>query len=250
MCVNKKMTAIADAIREKTNGTTPLTLDDMAASIPEVYNKGFVDGQAQGSGDNYYDTFWDAFQQNGKRTNYEYAFRSWDSAIINPKYKMKPSYASYMFFGVKSENSDFVKDVDFSTCEEVNYLFATSSFKNLPILDFTYCSKANNAFQHCYELVTIEKVIVGLFALFNTNSFGLCRKLTEIRFEGVISGDINFSWSPLSVESMKDIIEHLEPDGWYTLTFSSSCWEALEASGAAPDGGTWKSYVQNLGWSV
>ena len=33
MSVNSKMTAIADAIREKTGGTAPLTLDGMAAAI-------------------------------------------------------------------------------------------------------------------------------------------------------------------------------------------------------------------------
>lgn len=36
--VYEKMTAIADAIRLKTGGTEALTLEDMAAAIPEVYN--------------------------------------------------------------------------------------------------------------------------------------------------------------------------------------------------------------------
>ena len=40
MSVQEKMTDIADAIREKTGGTEPLTLDDMAASVPEVYEAG------------------------------------------------------------------------------------------------------------------------------------------------------------------------------------------------------------------
>lgn len=36
MSVNEKMTAIADAIRERTGGTEPLTLDQMAAEIAEI----------------------------------------------------------------------------------------------------------------------------------------------------------------------------------------------------------------------
>ena len=40
MSVNQKMTAIADAIRDKTGGTSPLTLDDMAAAVPEVFEAG------------------------------------------------------------------------------------------------------------------------------------------------------------------------------------------------------------------
>ncbi len=40
MSVNEKMTAIADAIRDKTGGTDALTLDDMAQAIPDVYDAG------------------------------------------------------------------------------------------------------------------------------------------------------------------------------------------------------------------
>ena len=46
MSVNSKMTAIADAIREKTGGTDALTLDGMAAAIPEVFSAGFGAGEA------------------------------------------------------------------------------------------------------------------------------------------------------------------------------------------------------------
>lgn len=38
--VNEKMTAIADAIRDKTGGVDKLTLDGMAAAIPLVYGAG------------------------------------------------------------------------------------------------------------------------------------------------------------------------------------------------------------------
>ena len=40
MSLNDKMTAIADAIREKTGGTDPLSLDAMAAAVPTVYAAG------------------------------------------------------------------------------------------------------------------------------------------------------------------------------------------------------------------
>lgn len=42
--VNEKMTAIADNIRDKTGGTDPLTLDDMASGINEVYETGALSG--------------------------------------------------------------------------------------------------------------------------------------------------------------------------------------------------------------
>ena len=40
MSVNAKMTAIADAIRGKTGGTSPLTLDQMAAQIASIASGG------------------------------------------------------------------------------------------------------------------------------------------------------------------------------------------------------------------
>lgn len=40
MSVNEKMTAIADAIRDKTGKTEPLTLDGMASGVNEVYEAG------------------------------------------------------------------------------------------------------------------------------------------------------------------------------------------------------------------
>lgn len=40
MSVNSKMTAIADAIRGKTGGTNPLTLDQMATAIDEIQTGG------------------------------------------------------------------------------------------------------------------------------------------------------------------------------------------------------------------
>lgn len=48
MSVNEKMTAIADAIREKGGVEGPLSLDGMAAGINEVYHSGFNDGQLDG----------------------------------------------------------------------------------------------------------------------------------------------------------------------------------------------------------
>ena len=78
--VNDKMTAIADAIRERTGETEPLTLDDMATDIPKVYEKG---KQAER------DEFWDAYQENGKRTQYNFAF------AVGCNFKFNPCLLAY-----------------------------------------------------------------------------------------------------------------------------------------------------------
>lgn len=65
MSVNEKMTAIADAIREKTNLTEPLTLDDMAKNIPLVYGNGYVAGNEDGFANG---------EEHGKIIGYEEGF--------------------------------------------------------------------------------------------------------------------------------------------------------------------------------
>ena len=65
------------------------------------YDAVYEAGKAQGGGDNYYDTFWDAFQSNGNRVHHNYAFAGagWDNTTYNPKYPFKKiTYANYMFF--------------------------------------------------------------------------------------------------------------------------------------------------------
>ena len=69
--VKEKMTAIADSIRSKTGGEEPLTLDDMASGVNEVYDKGCTQGYTQAELD-----FWNAFTNNGARKSYYFAFFS------------------------------------------------------------------------------------------------------------------------------------------------------------------------------
>ena len=57
------------------------------------YQTGFEAGkQAE------YDSFWNAFQKNGTRTAYKYAFYNWHSDCFKPKYDLKPTVANYMFY--------------------------------------------------------------------------------------------------------------------------------------------------------
>jgi hypothetical protein len=88
-----------------------------------------------------------------------------------------------------------------------------------------------------------------------TGAFSTASNLTTITFGGVIGKDINFQWSPLSVESMKSVITHLKnyagtaDAGKKTVKFTDACWTALEADSTAPDGNTWRDYVETtLGW--
>ena len=55
-----------------------------ALNNDENYNLGIETGKKQ-----EYDSFWDAFQDDGKRTSYSYAFTGacWNDITFKPKYK-------------------------------------------------------------------------------------------------------------------------------------------------------------------
>lgn len=238
-------------------------LTTIAENMQGVYNKGFADGKAEGGGDNgFYDAFWDAFQDNGAKTGYAYAFRfeGWNDVTFKPKYKMYPTNAYYMFYGAGIAECELSQYVDFSNCTSMGGCFAQcKQLKRLPVLNLTNISgQLSSTFAAMSQLESIEKIIVDFDSgiVFQVNTFNSDNKLKEIRFEGSIKKDIYIQYSPLSVDSMKDIISHLENhkgtdnEGLYTVKFSSSCWNTLEASGVAPDGGTWKDYVYSLGWLI
>lgn len=182
-----------------------------------------------------YDSFWDKYQNQGNKTNYTYAFYStrWDDTIYNPKYDIIASNA--------------------------NNIFSQTGIKNTLVpIDITNVTGGNSAgmFQYTSKLETIKKLIVNEDSVY-LNCFVSCTNLKNITFEGTIGRSISFADSPLTVKSMKNVIEHLKDysgdetnRGKYTLTFSDACWGNLEASGAAPDGDTWGNYIIKLGWAV
>lgn len=265
--ITRIMNAKADiktAIEEKGVEVGDGLIDTYAEKIAEITG---------GGGDSYYDTFWDAFQVNGTRTDYSYAFRNiaFSDEMFKPKYKICPVNATNMFtdldigdstLGTDYENGDYEsKYLDFSNCTLMTYCFCRTTLKRLPILNLTKVTNLSNAFAVMKNLERIEKIIISKKSgeSFHTNTFNSSTKLSYIRFEGAnIYCNFNMGGCPLSVDSMKNIIEHLEnlmelgEDGYFQLSFSSSCWAALEASGGVPDGyETWREYVEyGKGWAT
>lgn len=246
-------------------------LTTIAENEQKVYDKGVEDGKKS-----EYDTFWDTFQKNGTAyVGYQYAFTgNWDSRSFKPKHDFKPSYngLGYAFYkcgyGLTDEEhridlievSKKVKllyenDTFSSTFEESRILTVPTiniaTFRGSTVLQKTFCNAS--------RLHTIEKIILsehtdGGSTSFN-NTFYQASKLENIIFEGAINRDINFSSCPLSVESCKNIIEHLynfagtTKELTYKLTLKSACWDALNEAEVPPTGETWQDYVYSLGWN-
>jgi hypothetical protein len=229
-----------------------------ANSISSNYAEGYEAGKQAG-----YDSFWDAYQKNGKKTYYSYGFShdGWNDTTFFPKYDMTPTAAAYMFWNSTIGNlAQRLREcnvvLDTSNATGMNAFAAGSAITNLPALSFVSAVNPTTVFDWCYNLVEIEKIIIkddGSTTF--TSWFSQCSKLTTITFDGIIGQNINFQWSPLSVDSMKSVITHLKnysgtaDAGKKTVKFTDDCWTALEADSVAPDGNTWRDYVETtLGW--
>lgn len=233
--------------------------------------EGFTEGKAEGVEEGKkaeYDAFWDAFQQNGERNRYDYGFYRLSAGCFYPKYDIKPiGTTSYMmqYFNDKAqepldvaarlEACGVVLDTSLATNFNRGFYW-TSGVSRLPPISFESATDVSYCFGTNSNLVTIDKIILpedGLHASL-IDAFAACEKLVNLTVQGTIGNNIYFTYCPLSVESMKSIIAHLAnyagtaSESVYTVRFRSDRWSALEASGTAPNGGTWKDYVISLGW--
>ena len=147
------------------------------------YDEGYADGkQAQ------YDEFWNGYQQNGNKTNYNNAFYGygWTPETYNPKYPITVKYGN----GALQQSS------------------ITDTMQ--PII-FQSGANASNVFLSCIFLETIQLITVTSDITF-IGWFSNCGKLTNITFtqDSQIGNNIDFSASPLlSHDSIINIISVL-----------------------------------------
>ena len=243
--------------------TTAEMLLRAKADLDEVYSAGFEAGKAEGGTDSYYDTLWDSLQNYGNRTNLNNAFNGWgNGGVIRPKYSIRPTQAEYMFSNV-GNGGDLVEQfndcditLDFSNCQRMNYCFSGSTFTRLGIIDLSVATgRTAQVFGGMSNLITIDKVVVVANNAL-TSTFQNATALQNVTFEGEIGQNVNFQWSPLSVASMKSVIDCLKSyagtdnEFTYSVKFTEECWAALEADSTAPDGGTWQDYVTSLGYNT
>ena len=224
------------------------------------YSQGYSDGQQS-----EYDRFWDSYQSNGKLNTWDmfkFAGGGWNDTTFQPKYSIQSVHSDSMFSnsGITDlkgilENSGFV--FDFSKSTHLGMLFLQAKVTRVPKIDATSASNVTQMFNTCTNLVSVDEVVLkedGSQSLsYFTNS---CSKLTDITFSGVIGKSINLSYSPLTVASMKSVINALKNYSGtssaftYQVRFSENCWAALEADSTSPIGTTWEEYVATLGWNT
>lgn len=267
------------AVTEIKNGFTQEDVDKLVGDAAErSYEKGHAEGYNVGCAVGYedgltagiqqgkqeeYDRFWDTYQANGTRTNYDYAYAGsgWNDETFKPKYIIRPVKADYLFnyapiSVIDKTTTDFSNTTSFYQC------FGGESTTGVG------CEEVHISIPKIKSLggmfnrnMTLKKLIlenVSEDCLFYVNTFAGCSGLKDVQITGTIgNGTVNLSWSKLTVDSMKNVISSLKnftgtgKENTCTLKFSDDNWAALEESGTAPDGGTWKDYVsQVLCWNV
>ena len=211
-----------------------MSIAEKLTTIAENEQKVYDSGKAQRDYE-----WWDKYQlYNGsERTDYLYAFAGtgWNDDNYNPIRTIKAHGRCGDMFAY-SLVTDTKVAVDIA---------ATSS------------TNKTNCFRNATRLRTVRKFITN--EIMNCdNQFTNCSELENLTVEGTIGRNAYFQWCPLTPTSMKSVIAALknftvnDPSKVYsqTLQFSDDCWAALEADSTAPNGGTWKMYVDSLGWNI
>lgn len=284
MALTDKLTAIGDAIRSKMETTELIPLAEMPNKVNEVfeigsstgYSEGYLTGNSEGQQEGWnngyeagrkaeYDQFWDAFQKNGERTNYETSFRGYDWGANNffPKYNIRMvggnKQAFYNWndreenfgFDLKQRLEDCGIVLDTSKATNLYGLFAYGRFCALPTIDLSSCSNSNRdacwgLFAHNYEpLHTIEKIIIPE-NLIPYEWFSYDRGLQNLTIEGTIGQDgFNVSYCPLTHDSLMSIINALK-----TFTDGTTKTVTLGATNIAKLTDAEKAVATQKGWTL
>lgn len=167
-----------------------------------------------------YNHFWDAFQRQGTKNEYRFAFFNWYERCYDPKYPIimtaTSNQAFYYFRGTDTK-------VDITLGTPTSQLFASSTLK------------------------TIRKLICTEGATAFTNAFQACSALETINFDGIVVASMDLSPCPLlthaSIMSLFNVLKNYAGSGsTYTVTLGATNLEKLTD--------TEKAIATGKGWTL
>ena len=208
-----------------------MTTAERLTTIAENQQKVFDAGKKS-----EWDTFWDAYQQNGTRANYQMAFSyGWNNNSLKPKYDIIPTSGATSIFQQNGFEGDFAQrledcgvKLDLSKANSAHSVFnSASKITRVPEINITGAgASATGVFAYCGKLVTIDKFIVAETNVF-TSSFINCSQLVNLTVEGVVAASIDLKWSPLSKDSILSVFSALSDScTGQTATFKKTAKEA------------------------
>lgn len=235
-------------------------LDTLNTRLEQTLNGGDTGGKG------YYDEFWDKYQENGTRVNYQYAFygTGWDDVTFNPKHsfpegvKVTNTFAQSNirnFKGILERNGIYLNLR--AQTQGLASLFASSKVEHIGRIIYPdIVPTVQSMLSYCTELHTIDELHLsedGSTVL--TDIFrGGGQSLVNITITGVIGQNgFNLQYSTnLSKASITNIIEHLSVDTLnLVLTLSKAAVnKAFESSPGANDGSTANNNEGTVEWQT
>lgn len=211
-----------------------------------------------------YDRFWDSYQANGTRTDYEGLFtrQGWNNTTFKPKYDMYPTDVFNMFSGcsITGHLKDRLngKILDTSNATRTTQIFSNSKIGGVGEIDVRKAPTDNHyMFGWNYSLHTIDKLIVDENTTY-TGWFNSTTNLQNLTIEGTIANN-GFSVSSckkLSKASIESIINALSAlTSALSVTLSKTAVDnAFETSEGAADGTTsaeWANLISTKpNWTI
>ena len=219
-----------------------MTLAEKLTRVAENTERVFDAGRAAQR-----DAFWETYQQNGNRTDYNQGFAGvgWTREMIKPKYDIYVTSAFEMFRGQPGlDLTEIGVEVDFSRCTTLSNTFYGSGVTHIGVLDATASSQVSHTFYNAKSLKTIDLMKVAKNNVF-LNAFNNCDELESIILEGTIANDFDIHWSKkLSYASLESIYwaayNGYQLGASFTLTLPKTAVE----SAYSPD--QWQTNVDHI----
>lgn len=278
MSVREKLTAIADAIRSARGAasTEKYSIDEMPEKISEAvdsaFDGGWYDGHQQGINEgidagkkSQYDEFWDNYQLNGSRTNYESAFFGvgWNQDTFKPKHPIvvgTGANVAYNMFGLFDDTNKSVSQVldyrtikdkiDLSQAVQTRRTFY-GAFMNYIEVDLSNSTSLVECFDGGWRgsRTTDLTLTVSEKCTSFASAFTYCNYLQNLFFTdgSVIAVNIAFAQSPnLTHESLMSIINALKDYSGTTSTYTLT----LHADAKARLSDAEKAIITQKGWTL
>lgn len=238
-----------DRLNNRMQGDTSETMRD------EVYNEGKADGITEGRKAEY-DAFWDTYQQNGNRTDYNSAFGGvgWTNDTFKPKYDITPSDA-YMIFRMSKLSGDLVEilaengvSIYWNKVLSALFAFSHSNFTRIGTIDLSNLTNngnsagANYLVQYSTKLKTIDRIILPSIGVKFGAAFDGCTALENLVLEGTLRDNFDVKSCPLTHDSLMSIINALGDGLSYTLTIGATNLAKLTEEEIL--------IAENKGWTV
>ena len=180
-----KFKEIADCIRSLSGWTHKMKPNEFKIAIAEIHEAALMQGHEYGMQAER-DAFWNAFQEQGNRTNYNYAFYGWTDDTYKPKYPINVVGTASTGTAFNSTKITNTKVAISASCQTLSPIFANAvSLVTIPHLDVSNVTVLiDRCFSHCTKLENLTMV-----GTIQANGFDVspCKKLTKESLLSVLS---------------------------------------------------------------